>query len=95
MDLKLQGRTALIGGASSGLGRACAEALAAEGCRLAIWSRGEEGLRAVAAQELAPHPGVVQFNQHDARKQPSFQRAKPLKRILGYSRRCQGSIRFA
>jgi 3-oxoacyl-[acyl-carrier protein] reductase len=41
MDLGLTGRTALVGGASSGLGRATATALAAEGCRLAIWSRGE------------------------------------------------------
>lgn len=48
MDLGIAGRTALVGGASSGLGRASAERLAAEGCRLAIWSRGEAGLRAVA-----------------------------------------------
>lgn len=41
MDLGLTGRTALVGGASSGLGRATATALAAEGCRLAIWSRGQ------------------------------------------------------
>lgn len=49
MDLGLTGRTALVGGASSGLGRACATALAAEGCRLAIWSRGRAGLDALAA----------------------------------------------
>jgi len=50
MDLGLTGRTALVGGASSGLGRASAVALAAEGCRLAIWSRGTDGLAAVAAE---------------------------------------------
>jgi 3-oxoacyl-[acyl-carrier protein] reductase len=49
MDLGLAGRTALVGGASSGLGRASAEALAAEGCRLAIWSRSRAGLDAVGA----------------------------------------------
>ena len=48
MDLGIAGRTALVGGASSGLGRASAAALAAEGCRLAIWSRGGAGLEAVA-----------------------------------------------
>ncbi len=48
MDLGLTGRTALVGGASSGLGRASATRLAAEGCRLAIWSRGTAGLDAVA-----------------------------------------------
>jgi 3-oxoacyl-[acyl-carrier protein] reductase len=50
MDLGLAGRTALVGGASSGLGRASAERLAAEGCRLAIWSRGEEALTRVAVE---------------------------------------------
>ena len=50
MDLGLTGRTALVGGASSGLGRASATALAAEGCRLAIWSRQRARLTAVAAE---------------------------------------------
>jgi 3-oxoacyl-[acyl-carrier protein] reductase len=49
MDLGISGRTALIGGASSGLGQATAERLAAEGCRLAIWARGTEALEATAA----------------------------------------------
>ncbi len=51
MDLGIAGRTALVGGASSGLGRACAERLAAEGCRLALWARGADGL-ATAAIDL-------------------------------------------
>lgn len=37
-----------MGGASSGLGAAIAEALAAEGCRLLLWSRSTERLEAVA-----------------------------------------------
>jgi 3-oxoacyl-[acyl-carrier protein] reductase len=49
MDLGIAGRRALIGGASSGLGRASAEALAAEGCRLVLWSRGGDRLEGVAA----------------------------------------------
>jgi 3-oxoacyl-[acyl-carrier protein] reductase len=48
MDLGLTGRTALVGGASSGLGRACATALAAEGCDVAIWSRNRALLEQVA-----------------------------------------------
>ena len=48
MDLGIAGRRAVVGGASSGLGRASAEALAAEGCRLAIWSRGGDRLEGVA-----------------------------------------------
>jgi 3-oxoacyl-[acyl-carrier protein] reductase len=57
MDLGLRGRTALIGGGSSGLGRASADRLAAEGCRLAIWSRGADGLAAVA-DDLRRRHGV-------------------------------------
>jgi 3-oxoacyl-[acyl-carrier protein] reductase len=39
MNLGLQGKLALVTGASSGIGRACALALAAEGARLAIAAR--------------------------------------------------------
>ena len=39
MDLGLQGRTAIVCAASKGLGRACAEALAAEGVALVLNAR--------------------------------------------------------
>jgi 3-oxoacyl-[acyl-carrier protein] reductase len=48
MDPGLRGRAAVVGGASSGLGAAIAETLAAEGCRLLLWSRNRERLEAVA-----------------------------------------------
>jgi 3-oxoacyl-[acyl-carrier protein] reductase len=48
MDLGLRGKVALVGGASSGLGRAIAEELAAEGCSLAIVARRHDALQAVA-----------------------------------------------
>jgi 3-oxoacyl-[acyl-carrier protein] reductase len=39
MDLGLEGCVAIIGGASSGMGRACATALAREGCNVALFAR--------------------------------------------------------
>lgn len=39
MDLGINGRVAMVAAASKGLGRAVAEALAAEGCRISVCSR--------------------------------------------------------
>jgi 3-oxoacyl-[acyl-carrier protein] reductase len=50
MELGLQGRRALVTGASRGLGRACAEALIAEGARVFICARQADGIRRVAEE---------------------------------------------
>jgi len=49
MDMGIAGRTALVCAASKGLGRGCAEALAAEGVNLVIVARTAETLEATAA----------------------------------------------
>ena len=48
MDLGLEGKVALVAGASKGLGRAVALGLAREGVSLALCARGEEQLRETA-----------------------------------------------
>ncbi|WP_246795554.1 SDR family oxidoreductase [Burkholderia perseverans] len=50
MDLGIAGRTALVCAASKGLGRGCAQALAAEGVKLVIVARTQATLDATAAQ---------------------------------------------
>lgn len=57
MDLGIHGRRALVGGASSGLGRAVAERLAAEGCDVAVSARRADVLETVAS-ELRERHGV-------------------------------------
>ncbi len=49
MDLGIAGKKALVCASSKGLGRGCAEALAAAGCDLVMNARGAEALEATAA----------------------------------------------
>ena len=71
MDLQLQGRTALVTGASVGIGRAIAKALAAEGVRVAISARRGDKLAELAAEitaagGAAPVPITQDILQPDA-----------------------------
>jgi 3-oxoacyl-[acyl-carrier protein] reductase len=50
MDLGLAGKTALVSGASRGIGRAIATELAREGCRVAMCARGAEELERAAGE---------------------------------------------
>jgi 3-oxoacyl-[acyl-carrier protein] reductase len=52
MDLGIKGRRAIVCGASKGLGKGCAEALAREGVEVTICARGADALNATA-KELA------------------------------------------
>jgi 3-oxoacyl-[acyl-carrier protein] reductase len=59
VDLGIEGRTALVMGASKGIGRGIAGALAREGARVAISSRSRESLEKAAAEiegEVAVFP---------------------------------------
>ena len=57
MDLGIRGKTALVCGASRGLGKACAFALAGEGVELTIVARTRDTLESAAA-EIARGTGV-------------------------------------
>ena len=50
MDLGIQGKWALVGGASKGLGFGCAQSLAREGVNVVIVARGAEALEAAATE---------------------------------------------
>lgn len=58
MDLGISGKWALVCAASQGLGRGCAEALAAEGVNVVITARRADALEAAAAALRAAHPAV-------------------------------------
>jgi len=57
MDLELKGKSAIIGGASKGLGRACAQALAEEGVNVVLCSRSRGDVDKAAA-EIRSSTGV-------------------------------------
>jgi 3-oxoacyl-[acyl-carrier protein] reductase len=64
MDLELKDKVAIVGGASKGLGRACAEVLAQEGAKVAICSRtradlerAAEAIRSTTGAEVLAFPG--------------------------------------
>lgn len=58
MDLGISGKQALVCGASKGLGRGCAEALAAEGVHVTLVARTEETLLATA-EEIRQKTGAT------------------------------------
>jgi len=74
MDLELQDKVAIVGGASKGLGRACAQVLAEEGVRVAVCSRSRDDLEK-AAQEIRGATGRDVFafagdlDRHDTIKE--------------------------
>ena len=61
MDLGLRGRKALVTGASKGIGQACAEILAEEGCDVVLVSRTEADLDKVRAKIAGEHNVAVRY----------------------------------
>ena len=65
--MRLAGKVALVTGAASGIGRACAHRFAREGCRVVLADRDEVTGRAAAAELGEPHLFVtLDVTQEDA-----------------------------
>jgi NAD(P)-dependent dehydrogenase (short-subunit alcohol dehydrogenase family) len=80
MDLGLKGRTAFITGASRGIGKSIATALATEGVNLGLFGRDVERCNAVAKELKAKHAGlrvsVVELDLADRKAiQPAVKKA--------------------
>jgi len=70
MDLNLNGKVAIVGGGSKGLGRSCADVLAQEGARIVICARTQsdldnaaEEIRAATGAEVMAFAGDLDKNQ--------------------------------
>ena len=58
MEISLQGKVALVTGASRGIGKAIAATMAASGAKVMLTSRKLDGLQAAAAEIVAATPGA-------------------------------------
>jgi 3-oxoacyl-[acyl-carrier protein] reductase len=81
-------RAAVVVGGASGIGRAVAHALAADGCRVTVADRNTDGARTVAAELGDPHTAaMVEVTDEDSVR-ALFEQAGPLDVVVntaGYS----------
>ena len=66
MDLGIKDKTAIISASSKGLGKACAEELAAEGCNLSIFSRNLDSIKKTAKEIENKYKVKVIYSKADA-----------------------------
>ena len=78
MDLHLTGKTVLITGGSKGIGAACAQSFAAEGCNLILVARNQQLLSKVQADLIARYKVQVDVHALDLRKPAELKQAADL-----------------
>lgn len=75
MDLNLKGKTALVTGSSQGIGKACAIALAKEGCNIILCARGEEKLKKTSTEIIRMNvSGLIRWYVVDATSREDVER---------------------
>ncbi|OBI47582.1 short-chain dehydrogenase [Mycobacterium kyorinense] len=75
-------RTAVVVGGASGIGRAVAHALAADGCRIVVADRNTDGAQAVAAELGDPHDAATVEVTDEASVQGLFADSGPLEIVV-------------
>jgi 3-oxoacyl-[acyl-carrier protein] reductase len=81
-------RAAVVVGGASGIGRAVAHALAADGCRVTVADRNTDGARTVAAELGDPHTAAMVEVTDEGSVRALFEQAGPLDVVVntaGYS----------
>lgn len=94
MDLGLKGKRALVTGASQGIGRAIAEALAREGADLIVAARTEARLRTLAADLSERYGGTVDVVTADLSQGADVERLAGLSTEVDLAVNNAGAIPF-
>jgi 2-dehydro-3-deoxy-L-rhamnonate dehydrogenase (NAD+) len=78
---RYEGRSAVVTGAASGIGRAIAARLAAEGAKVSLWDRNEVALSNAAAEMSAAHRVVLDITNSDQVNRAAEQTVAALDKI--------------